>query len=130
MPTVQPTDFAQNHYGYNENAERITSGDNVFDMRGMKNSTVQLRLSTGAGTTLTCTAWMSNTDDAVAGSDNNWVDVSTTVLGAASVACGASSTVNGFYVLSSRLPARKFKIKTVLVGSTTPLAKIDVRSSI
>ena len=119
--------------------ENITSGFEdevaatyryVFDLTnsGYEKAGQQYKMYCGtADDQIVMTAWISNNSDADASADTDWIDVSTTVLGAGNITA-VNSTATGFKWWNSVTPAARGMLKFVVTygGGGSPDNSIDI----
>jgi len=99
----------------------------VIPMEGYRFASIHAKLTAGAGDTNTMTVWASNNPDADDSADTDWVDISTDVIGAASLAA-ANSTEEAIYFIDISTIPMKLMIKIVTTGSANA-ADVYVKKS-
>ena len=98
----------------------------VIPMEGYKHLSMHIKLATtNAGDTITLTVFATNNSDADDSADTDWVDVSTTILGAANKSANNSTTEEIYFVDTALIPL-KFMVKTVTVSGGTNTNAADV----
>lgn len=100
----------------------------IIPFEGYKYLSMHARLYTNSGDDeITVTFWATNDGDADDSADTNWVDISSDVLGGASVsATGAATTEEGIYFIDVPTVALKFMVKVVYAAGGTPDNKTEI----
>jgi hypothetical protein len=98
----------------------------VIPWEAYKHGSIHYKLSTtNAGDTITMTVWATNNEDADDSADTDWVDVSATILGAASKSAN-NATLEEIAFINENIVALKLMVKTVTVSGGTNTNAADV----
>jgi len=103
----------------------------VIPMESYKNLSLHIKLANSdAGDTITLTMWATNNADADDSADTDWVDVSSTILGAATKAIN-NGTLEEIYFVDTNIIPLKYMIKTITVsgGSDTNAADVYIKKA-
>lgn len=98
----------------------------VIPMESFKNISIQVKLAnTNAGDTITLTMYATNNADADDSADTDWVDVSSTILGAANKSVN-NATLEEIYFVDTNMIPLKYMIKTITISGGTDTNACDV----
>lgn len=103
----------------------------VIPMESYKNLSIHIKLvNSNAGDTITLTVYATNNADADDSADDDWVHVSSTILGAASKAVNNTSLEEIYFVDTNMIPL-KYMIKTITIsgGSDTNAADVYIKKA-
>jgi len=124
-------------YNHNTSPEHLISLTNqaagttryVIPMEDYKNMAIHWDLVGSATDTVTMTLWGTLKEDADDSADDDWLDLSTEILGAANKASSSATPEEDMAFIDTSFPILKFMVKIVVTSGTTNTVDVYIKKA-